>query len=561
MALRNKESTFLTAPQTRMSRSAFPYSQRKIFTCNQGALVPFFVDATIMPGDTFKLNLSLVARMLTPIAPTMDDIYLDTYFFFTPYRLVWDHFKEFYGENTSGAWVQETEYTKPKLILDATVPDPYAPAGTTIYNNSFQVGSVWDYLYGGNVDTITYAEVDALPIRAYVTIYNEWFRDENWIAPKTCPTDDNNIYFSLFETVNGGPCFRIAKYHDLYTSLLPAPQKGTAVTLPLGTTAPVKLSGTNTYAIVRKATDGTVMPASFGTPTDSLSLCVGNNGEFVNEATSNNNFIQGFLDPNGTLMTDLSNATAANINALREAFAYQRIMEKMARGGTRYTEIVKSFWGVNAADSRLQRPEYLGGKSLPLSMYQVPQTSSTDAVTPQGNLAGYLHSATSDRAFTKSFTEHGCVIGLLAIRQKHSYQQGIERQFQMFRKYDNYFPQLAFLGEQAVKTVELYNGDPTTDEIVLGFNEAWYQYRYRQDTVAGYMRSGISGSLDIWHYADYYTSAPTISEAFINETDTYLKRTLAVQENTHQFQIATMVKGTAVREIPLRSIPGLIDHM
>lgn len=554
MAMRNKEARFMKAPMTGIERSTIPYSQRKVFTAKMADLIPFFAETTVMPGDTFKLNLASVVRMLTPINPTMDDLYLDTYFFFVPYRLVWTHFKEFYGENTSGAWVQEVEYTKPKLMIDTTKTSP-----TTKYD----IGSVWDYLYGGNPNA-NKVSVDALANRAYVLTYNEWFRDENWIAPKAFEMGDTTIYYDKTDPAKGGMPFKVAKYHDLYTSLLPAPQKGTAVQVPLGDYAPVFANTTENDTtnskykhsiIFRNVTNGNKITA--------------NKNVYIGSSDSNLLSDNNSYSPNGgfsiyptNLQTDLSQATAANINAMREAFAYQRIMEKMARGGSRYTEIIKSFWGVSAADSRLQRPEYLGGKSLPLSMLQVAQTSSTDSTTPQGNIAAYSHTATADRAFTKSFTEHGCILGLMAIRQKHSYQQGIEKQFQQFRKYDNYFPQLAHLGEQGVKTSELYNTDDSTnDAVVLGFNEAWYQYRYRQDTVAGYMRSNITGSLDIWHYADDYDNAPVISETFINETDTYLRRTLAVTDNeTHQFLIATMVKGTATRPIPLFSIPGLIDH-
>lgn len=561
MALRNKEARFNIAPMSGIPRSKFPYSQRKVFTAKMADLIPFFVDCTIMPNDTFILDLAMVIRLLTPITPTMDDLYVDTYFFFVPYRLIWVHSKEFFGENTSGAWVQEVEYTKPKLKIDTTGENPT----TTKYD----IGSVWDYMYGGNPNAIK-VSVDALPVRAYGLVYNEWFRDENWIAPHSVPTDDTDVYYSKTNPVRGGMPFKIAKYHDLYTSLLPAPQKGTAVSVPIGTRAPVVgdgkalglWNGTRYFPMTSKqsgSVGGTMTALGNQTTTANAGASIGNNaslGDGIGIGVSKNATESG-------LYADLTNATAATINSLREAFAYQRIMEKMARGGTRYTEIVKSFWGVTAADSRLQRPEYLGGKSLPLSMLQVPQTSSTDNTSPQGNVAAFSHTADSSRAFSKSFTEHGIILGLMAIRQKHSYQQGIEKQFKQFRRYDNFFPQLNYLGEQAVKTYELYNyDDSTSDDVVLGFNEAWYQYRYRQDSVAGYMRSGITGSLDIWHYADNYDNAPTISQDFIEETDTYLRRTLAVTDNeTHQFYVATMIKGTATRALALFSIPGLIDHM
>lgn len=563
--LRNKEQRFNIAPSTIIERSTTPYKQKKTFTFKMAELIPFFCDTLVMPSDSFKLNFNAVCRLLTPINPTMDDLYLDVYFYFVPYRLVFNKIKEFFGENPNGAWVNEVEYLMPKLKIDVNNIDNN-DSGTTKYD----IGSVWDYIYGGNIDSV-YSEVNACPARAYVCIYNEWFRDQNWIAPKSFTVDDSDTYYDKNDASKGGMPFKIAKYHDLYTSLLPAAQKGTAVTVPLGQMAIVKTSDQD---LVKNANGN---PLTWSNAINGLKIEGVLDDTYApihiyDEAGKTGSLSSWSAIPNGTweepmyprnLYADLSSATAASINSLREAFAYQRIMEKMARGGSRYVELVKSIWGATSSDARLQIPEYLGGKSIPLSMMQVPQTSETTNNSPLGNLAAYSHTVTSDRAFTKSFTEHGIIMGLLAVRQQHSYQQGLEKCFTMFRRYDFYWPQLAHLGEQPVLTREIFNtGDyQNNDDIVLGFNEAWYQYRYRQDTVAGYMRSGITGSLDIWHYADFYENAPTISEEFINETDTYLRRTLAVTDNeTHQFLITTLVKGTTTRPMPTFSIPGLLDH-
>lgn len=580
---RNTEQRFYQAPMTGIERSKTPYRQDNIGTIKMGELIPFFSDETIMPADTFQIDCSIVLRALTAKTPTMSNMFLDIFFFFVPMRLVWEHTEEYYGENPDEAWVNEVEYFSPILKTGA--------------NESFKVGSVVDYLYGAPVN-VNNLWVSALSLRSYVKCYNDWFRDQNWIAPKTLDTSDADTTYDDTDPTKGGRPFKIAKYHDVITSLLPDCQKGTAALLPLGTSAPIYGTGNPLLLQMNAITGNTDIEKTtsalraYGylktTAAYNLSPVAPINGamrpkvgeEITSSWPSGDNkwddhatglptkedflkYASTQFKDNGTgIYADLSAATAANINSLREAFAYQRIMEKMARGGSRYNEIIKSFWGVNASSARLQRAEYLGGKSIPIDMTEIVQTSSTDTTSPQGNLTAMSKTVASDRMFTKSFEEFGIIIGMFAIRQQHYYSQGIEKQYHVRKKFERYFPQLAHLGEQPVYTEEIYaTGVEEEDKTVLGFQEAWWWYRYRLNKITGYMRSGITGSLDVWHQGDYYTNAPVISEQFINETDTYLRRTLAVTDNeTHQFLFASSVHGSATRALPLYSIPGLIDH-
>lgn len=562
MAQRNKEHRFDLAPQVSIPRCMEPYNQNIKGTFKAGDLIPFFVDMSIMPGDTLKLKMALIARMLTPIHPVMDNCFIDTYFFAVPWRLCWEHTKEFWGENTESAWYSTTEYEIPKLKSGA--------------NASFDIGSIVDYM-GLTRPGVKNVTITALPIRAYREIYNEWFRDQNLIAPPAKRINDTDITYDFTDTTKGGIPFKIAKYHDYFTSCVPSIVKGEEITFPLGISAQVYGNGKNIGL-----TDGGTSPLGLKTVSGSYQLTAKSDAynKNVGDTTSTDGagtnkaiglLQKDLLNPVETgIYADLANATAAPISVVREAFAYSRILERMALAGSRYTEIIKAFWGVNSPDQRLQRPEYLGGASIPVSISQINQTSSTDTTSPQGN-AGAMSITTDFRPiFTKSFTEHTIVMGLMAVRQKHSYQQGTERIYSSFKKLEFYMPPLCNLSQQAVLNKEIFTQGENVvdsdgniiDNQVFGYQEAWAHYRYRPDRICGELRSDASLSLDVWHYGDDYENLPVLSEDFINETDDYIKRTLAVQNtDTCQFLFDTKISGTIVRCMSRYSIPGLLDHM
>lgn len=550
---RNVESHFALNPtRLDMSRSKFDRSFSLKTSFNVGDIVPFYVDE-VLPGDTFDVKTSKVVRMQTLITPIMDNIYLDTYYFFVPNRLVWEHWKQFNGENTESAWLPSTEYSIPQLT---------APSG------GWSVGTIADYM--GIPTGVANLSVSALPFRAYALICNEWFRDENLCDPLVVPTGDatvagSNTVASVEDYAKGATPYKAAKYHDYFTSCLPAPQKGPDVGIGLTGNIPVVGNGK-----VLGLTNG----ASFAGVYNSGGLNISTDlyGASVSTSGSGNGFngalgvptvdqLSGDLSKSG-LVADLGALNSVTINQLRLAFQIQKLYEKDARGGTRYTEILKTHFGVTSPDSRLQRPEYLGGNRVPININQVVQNSATvEGETPLGNVAGYSVTSDTHSDFRQSFTEHGFVIGVMVARYDHTYQQGIERFWSRKTRFDYYWPVLANIGEQAVLNKEIYAQGTVEDDEVFGYQEAWGDYRYKPNRVTGEMRSQYAQSLDVWHLGDDYTKLPSLSAEWIVEDKTNVDRVLAVTStNANQLFADLYINNQTTRPMPMYSIPGLVDH-
>lgn len=545
---RNVEAHFSKLPKVEIQRSVFDRSNKVTTSFNCGKLIPFMVDE-YLPGDTFSVDTSVVLRTSTMIRPVMDDLIADIYYFSIPNRLLWEHWKEFMGENTTGPWTQTTEYLIPQVT---------APTET-----GWTEGTIADYM--GIPTKVPGLSISDLYFRAYALVWNEYFRDENLMNPTDVPKTDSTIIgvnTGTLETdaVKGGLPLPVCKVHDYFTSCLPEPQKGNDVLLPLGTSAPVKADGPF------ELYDSYGANLAFQTPATNIGI-----GQTGSALLKNNNTITATA-PNSELtyktglVTDLSTATAAKINELREAFAVQRLFEKDARGGTRYTEMIQSHFGVVSPDARLQRPEYLGGKRIPLNIQQVVQTSGTESgtgtqLTPQGNLAGMSQTSDIDSSFTKSFTEHGIILGLICVRHARTYAQGLNKRFSRKRRFDYYFPALANIGEQPVKNKEIYAQGNAKDDETFGYQEAWADYRYRENIVTGQMRPNANGTLKSWHYADDYESLPKLGQTWIQEGLAEVDRTLAVTSAVSDQIIADFyITNKSARPMPMFSIPGLIDH-
>lgn len=546
---RNTESHFANNPTIDISRSKFDRSFTHKTTFNTGDLIPIYCDTTIMPGDTVKMRMSEVVRMATPIAPVLDNANMDTYFFFVPYRLIWDHFKSFMGENETAPWIQSVAYEIPQIKAPATV--------------GWHKGSLADY-FGYPTEVPDY-EASALPFRAYSLIYNEWFRDENLKNPLYISKGDTTIvgtdktdlgasYDPVVDTQKGAAPIKAAKYFDYFTACLPGAQKGPAINVPLGTEAPIML---------KPSVEGTLTSGMDGKPIRAIAGSGATLSLKVNEvggATLGSG-------NQGAMLADLSNAVGATINQLRQAFQIQKFYERQALGGTRYIEMVKSHFEVTNPDFRMQRPEYLGGERIPINMNQVIQSSETDT-TPMGTTGAFsVTSNVNEDLFTHSFTEHGILIGLAVVRTVHTYQQGLNRMYSKKKFTDFYFPEFANLGNQAVLNKEIYCQAPSVvdsdgnviNEQAFGYQEAWATERYFPDIVTGEFRSNYATSLDVWHYADDYNALPSLGSDWIDETDQNVARTLAVQSQD-QF-IGDFYFGCVyTRPMPLWSVPGLIDH-
>lgn len=562
---RNTESHFSLSPHVDISRSRFDRSASLKTSFNAGDVVPFFLEE-VLPGDTFSVDTSKVVRMQTLLTPMMDNVYLDTYYFFVPNRLVWDHWKEFCGENTESAWIPQTEYTMPQIT---------SPAG-----QGWSVGTLADYF--GIPTGVAGLSVSALPFRAYALIMNEWFRDQNLQDPLVVPTDDStvagvNTGTLVTDVAKGGKPFIASKYHDYFTSALPAPQKGPDVMIPVASGGNINIVGNGKALAI---TDGTALGSWAGLRDTRYSVNYAMNlGLDVGSVSSDNGAfatvdagkavgvptleqLAGHPENSGLIGVQSAIAQAATINQLRLAFQIQKFYEQQARGGSRYTEVVRSFFGVTSPDARLQRPEYLGGNRVPININQIVQQSGTESSgTPQGTVVGQSLTTDKHSDFTKSFTEHGLIIGVMVARYDHTYQQGLNRLWSRKDKFDFYWPVFANIGEQAIKNKEIFAQGTDKDNEVFGYQEAWAEYRYKPNMVTGEMRSAYAQSLDVWHLADDYSTLPSLSDSWIREDKANIDRVLAVTSAvSNQFFADIYVKNYCTRPMPMYSVPGLIDH-
>lgn len=559
---RNAESRFAQVPQVDIQRSIFDLSEDHVSSGNFGSLIPFYWN-DVVPGDSFKCVTSKVVRLQTLLTPIFGNCYLDTYWFFVPMRLCWNHTKEFFGENTAGAWVPTTSYSVPTIS---------SPSG------GFAVNSIADYM--GVPTGVQFSATDeqapiALPFRAVALIANEFFRDENLTAPLNIPLGDANQSGSngtnyITDVANGGMPFQVAKYHDYFTSCLPSSQRSAQpVGLNLGGVAPVittdagdhfdsTLLGPNNQILplhFRKV--DTFNSTSVNTVNNALNL--GANTGTLTGGSSGTLNSSTFLPVN--LIADLSAASAVTVNQLRLAFQLQKYFERAARGGNRYGEFIKAMYGVSNPDQRIQRPEYLGGNRISISVSEVTNTAQT-ATDFLGDLGG--KSVTSDihQDFEKSFSEFGYVIGLCCCRYNHLYPQGLEKKWKRKDPYSYYNPLWANLGEMPVYQDEICaTSTNMATKTVFGFQEAFAEMRYGNSRVSAEMRPGIANTLASWHLADYYTTAPTLSDAWIREDKNIVDRVLAVGSNvSNQFFFNIYTKMIATRPMPMYSVPGLIDH-
>ncbi len=542
-----------------ISRSLFNRNHSVKFSFNMGQVIPFYT-TEVMPGDTFSIDTTKVVRVQPLVTPIMDNIVLDTYYFFIPYRLVWNHWINFMGENTASAWTPSVEYTVPQL---------------TIPSSGFNVHTIADYLgvppnAGGGLT------INALPFRCYALTCDQWFRSEALQNPVHVTVDDTtitgvNTSDQVTDIEKGGMPFIACKLPDYFTMALPQPQSGPDVTFGLGGLAPVNAyankfsvdvgdSNTNAYGSLASmhALGLDTNTNKFTSPTAGT-LGMSSSGN-IQHSTSTQSLTDYAIVNN--LWADVGQVSAVSVNELRMAFAIQRYYEKLARGGRRYIEQIQAFYNVKSPDARLQRVEYLGGNRMPINVTQVEQTSATNAVTPQGNVTGLSLTGDDHSDFTKSFTEHGMILGVVVARFQHTYQQGLDRMFTRKTIFDYYNPTFANIGEQPIRRSEIYfTNSLSNNNAVFGYQEAWADYRYKPNRVAGEMRSVYATPLDMWHLADNYTSVPYLGSSWIQEDIRTLDRCLAVSSQVaNQFLADIYIQEDVSRPMPMYSIPGLIDH-
>ncbi|AXH73105.1 MAG: major capsid protein [Microviridae sp.] len=512
---------FSEVPHADIPRSTFDRSHGYKTTFDAGLLIPILVDE-VLPGDTFNVNVTGFARLATPIFPIMDNMFLDTHYFAVPVRLLWSNWQKFHGEQENPG--DSTDYTVPQIESG---------------EDGFIIGSLFDYF--GLPTDVSGISVSALYSRAYNLIYNEWYRDENLIDSLVVDKDDGPDTLGDYQTVR-----RRGKRHDYFTSALPWPQKGVGVSIPLGTVAPVVSNNTQ----IQFRGVGTGSTRNLDMSSVSGANKIGYSGAAMSDSAG--------FGANTGLYTDLSTATAATINSLRQAFQIQRIYEKDSRSGSRYIEMLKAHFGVTSPDYRLQRPEYLGGGSVPVNISPIPQTSSTNVTTPQGNLSA-IGTASLRNGFTQSFTEHCIIMGIASVRADLTYQQGIDRMFSRKTRFDYYLPALSAIGEQAVLQKEIFaDGNPTNDEKVFGYQERYAEYRYKPSKITGLFRSSAAGALDAWHLSQTFSTAPVLDQTFIEENPP-VDRVIAVPSQPH-FLYDSYISMRCTRPMPVFGVPGLIDH-